>query len=210
MTSGRILRRDEVRRLREADRILREAEQTRADSQETAARFEQSMMSEARLKALRESARTASRLIAKAEEAAESRLRNMEPELARLVAQTVRNILGAFEPEEATYLAALNALEQMRIHRRGRIFAAADTVAPIRRAVEDLGPNGPEIVAIIPDPALEGDRALLTSDQGSVEIGLSALTERALQPWEERPSEERPRLNQPAQDSPGDETKGQP
>ncbi|RMC34941.1 hypothetical protein [Paracoccus alkanivorans] len=185
MTASRILRREEIGRLREADRILHEAEQTRRSSHEDAARLEKSIVGEARLQALRESTRTASRLIAKAEEAAQTRLRNMEPELARLVAQTVRSILGAFEPEELSYRTALQALRQLRDHRRGRVFAAPDTVGPVRRAVEEVGTEGPEILSVIPDPALEPGRAFLTSDHGSAEIGPAALTDRALRPWEE-------------------------
>lgn len=186
MSQSRILRRDEIGRLREADRILLEAEQTRVESRESAARMERDIVSEARLLALKESTRTAARLIAKAEEAAETRIRNMEPELARLVARTVRSILGDFEPEEASYRAALHALAQLRDHRRGRIFASAEMVAPIRQAVDELGETGPEILSVIPDPAMEPGQAVLASDRGSAEIGVAALTDRALQPWEDR------------------------
>lgn len=185
-SGGRILRRDEVGRLREADSILRDAEATRQRSQDAAVQMEKTAINEARRRALQESARTASRLIARAEEAAEARLRNMEPELARLIAQTVRTILGNFEPEEATYLAALHALTQMRDHRKGRIFASDEMVGPVRRAVDALGPDGPEILSVISDPALDPGRAVLTSDRGSVEIGLGALTDRALRAWEEQ------------------------
>ncbi|AGT08880.1 type III secretion system protein [Paracoccus aminophilus] len=185
MTLSRILSRDEVSRLRDADRILLGAERSRLESVAEAARVGQDMLDEARLKALKESTRTAARLIAKAEAAAEARLQNIEPELARLVAQTVRSILGSFEPEEASYLAALNALSQLRDQRRGRIFAAADTLAPVRRAVEALGESGPEILSITADPAFEPGRAVLTSFSGSTEIGLGALTARALAPWED-------------------------
>lgn len=186
MNANRILRREEVGRLREADRILREAEQTRQSSREDAVQLEKDIVSEARLRALRESTRTASRLIAKAEEAAQTRLRNMEPELARLVADTVRSILGDFESEELTYRTALQALRQLRDHRRGRVFASTDTVGPVRRAVDEIGADGPEILSVIPDPALEPSRAFLTSDRGSAEIGSAALIDRALQPWEEQ------------------------
>ncbi|SMO45443.1 hypothetical protein [Paracoccus laeviglucosivorans] len=192
MSPARILPREEIDRLREADRILRDAEQTREESRETTARMQQDMMSEARMQALRESTRTAARLIAKAEEAAEARLKNMEPELARLVARTVRSILGDFQPEEATYLAARHALAQLRDHRRGRIFAAEDTIEPIRRAVDDLGGEGPEILAVIPDPALDAGRAYLSSDRGSAEIGRDALVDRALAPWEGQTEEREP------------------
>lgn len=193
-SSSRILRRDEIGQLRKADSILRDAEASKARSEESVARMEKAAVNEARLRALQESTRTASRLIAQAEEAAEARLRNMEPELARLIAQTVRMILGNFEPEEASYLAAAHALSQMRDHRRGRIFAADEMVGPVRRAVDELTEHGPEILSVISDPALDPGRAVLTSDRGSVEIGLSALTDRALRAWEEQAA---PARNEP-------------
>ncbi|MFV0386005.1 hypothetical protein [Paracoccus sp. (in: a-proteobacteria)] len=183
--SSRILRRDDLGQMRSAEKILRDAEESRQLSEEQAARMGDDIVSEARQRALHEAARTASRVIAEAEQAAETRLRNMEPELARLVAQTVRLILGEFQPEEATYLAARNALSQMREHRNSRIFASEEVVEPVRRAVEELGQDGPEIVAVIPDPALEPGRISLNSDRGSAEIGLDALISRALQTWED-------------------------
>ncbi|WBU57182.1 hypothetical protein [Paracoccus sediminicola] len=184
MSRSRILSRDEVGRLRAADRILRDAERAERESREHSAKLEQDIVSEARLKAMRESARTAASLIARAEEAAEARLRDLEPELARLVAQTVRSILGDFEPEEASYLAARQALSKLRDHRRGRIFAAPEMAGPVGRAVDDLGENGPEILSVIPDPAMERGSAVLSSDRGSTEIGLDRLTAQALSPWE--------------------------
>lgn len=181
----RILRREDIGRLREAEGLLRDAEATKRASEAEAKRIEQTAIDEARQKALRESTRTAARLIAQAEAAAERRLKNLEPELARIVAETVRAILGNFEPEEATYHAALTALSQLRDHRRGRIFAAPDVVAPVSRAVAELGDAGPEIVGVHADPALDPGRAVLTSDHGSAEIGLKALADQALRPWDE-------------------------
>lgn len=186
MTGGpRILRRDQVGRLRQTDAILRDAEQHSQASRAQAEQHQRDLMAEARGKALRESARTAARVLAEAEAAAQRRLTALEPELARLVAMTVRRIIGDFAPHDAAHRAALTALRQMRDHRRGRIFAAPDTLEPVERAVADLGPDGgPQILGIHPDPALDAGRAVLTSDHGSVEIGLAALTDRALQAWE--------------------------
>lgn len=202
MSARRILSRAELDRLRTADRILAEAETTRQQSREQGARLQQEMLGEARLAALREATRTASRLIAQAEAAAEARLRNIEPELARLVARTVRSILGEFEPEEASYLAARQALARLRDHRHGRIFADPGLLAPINRAVDALGADGPEILSVAPDPALEPGRALLTSDRGSAEIGLAAMIDRALAPWERPEAEDRPAAGARGPDDP--------
>ena len=102
-----------------------------------------------------------------------------------MVALTVRRIVGEYAEDEATYHAALTALRQMRDHRKGRIFAAPDVIAPVTRAAADAGEAGPEIVGLHPDPALAPGRAVLTSDHGSAEIGLRALTDQALKAWEE-------------------------
>ena len=109
-----ILRSDELRQLRQAESILRDAETARRDSETAAAAEAQSVLTEARQKALRDSARTAARLIAQAEAKAQERLVGLEPELARLVANTVRQIVGDFAREEATYHAALTALRQRK------------------------------------------------------------------------------------------------
>ncbi|MDO5621572.1 MAG: hypothetical protein Q4G24_08900 [Paracoccus sp. (in: a-proteobacteria)] len=186
--SPRILRRDEVGRLRQADSILHDAEQHRLASREQVEKLERDVLSEARNRAFRESARTAARVLAEAEAAAQRRLTALEPELARLVAMTVRRIIGEVEPHEAAYRAALTALRQMRDHRRGRIFAAPDSVMAVERAVNDLDGDGPEIIGLHRDPALEPGRAVLTSDHGSAEIGLAALTDQALRAWEPLPT----------------------
>lgn len=181
----RILRAAEVDRLRRADAILHAAEAARQATEADAARAADALISDTRSKALRESARAAARMIARAEAAAEQRLAALEPELARMVALTVRRIVGDYAEDEATYHAALTALRQMRDHRKGRIFAAPDVIAPVTRAAADAGEAGPEIVGLHPDPALGPGRAVLTSDHGSAEIGLRALTDQALKPWED-------------------------
>ena len=83
-------------------------------------------------------ARTAARLIAQAEAKAQERLVGLEPELARLVAHTVRQIVGDFAREEATYHAALTAMRQFREHRRGRVFAAPDIAATYADVVNEM------------------------------------------------------------------------
>lgn len=181
----RILRRDDLDRLRRAETVLRDAEAQRRDTQAAAAAEARDLLAEAQRNALKESARTAARLIARAEETAERRLNDLEPELARLVALTVRRIIGEMEPEEATRAAALNALRHLREHRQGRIFAAPDIAAPIDAAAREAGPEGPEILSVTADPALDPGRALMVSDRGSTELGLAALTEQALRPWTE-------------------------
>ena len=181
----RILRADEVDRLRRADAILYAAEQTRQATEAAAARAAETLIDDTRRKALRESAQAAARLIARAEAAANERLNALEPELARMVALTVRQIVGDYAEGEATYHAALTALRQMREHRRGRIFAAPDVVAPVARAATDAGTDGPELIGLHTDPELAPGRAILTSDHGSAEIGLRALTDQAVRPWEE-------------------------
>lgn len=188
----RILRRSDLDRLRQAEDVLRDAEARRRDTQAQAAAEARDLLAEAQRSAMRDSARTAARLIARAEETARRRLDELEPELARLVAMTVRRIIGEIEPEEATRLAALNALRQMRDHGRGRIFAAPDVVAPIEAAAHEVAGEGPEILSIAADPALDPGRALMVSDHGSAELGLAALTRQALRPWTEGAAVEDP------------------
>ncbi|MBK4214322.1 hypothetical protein JJJ17_00135 [Paracoccus caeni] len=182
--SSRILRKKDLAKLRDAERILREAEEASEASKQAAMALEQEILDAAHKRALREAARAASRVIADAEAATSNRMQNMETELAQLVSQTVRAILGSYATEEATYRAALNALSQMREHRQGRIFAAQDVVDLMRRAVTDLGDDGAEVTQILTDTGLAPGQAFLVSDRGSAEIGLSALTDSALRIWD--------------------------
>lgn len=191
--SSRILRKEDLARLRDAERVLREAEDADRASRQATQEREQEFLQAARKRALREAARTASQVIADAEAATTSRMKNMETELAQLVSQTVRAIIGSQAPEEATYRAALHALSQMREHRQGRIFAAQDVVDLMRRAVSDLGGEGAEVSQVMTDPALAPGQAFLVSDRGSAEIGLSALTESALRIWDTPSDKDKPK-----------------
>ncbi|QFQ89058.1 hypothetical protein F8A10_16750 [Paracoccus kondratievae] len=182
--SSRILRKKDLAKLRDADRILREAEKASETSRQSAKVLEQEILDAAHKRALRDAARAASRVIADAEAATSSRMQNLETELAQLVSQTVRAILGSYAAEDATYRAALNVLSQLREHRQGRVFAAPDVVDLMRRAVTDLGKDGAEVTQVLTDSGLASGQAFLVSDRGSVEIGLSALTDSALRIWE--------------------------
>lgn len=182
--SSKIIRRADLAKLRQADAVLQEAEDARRASDTAIAENERKVMADAQHRAMREAAKTASRVIAEAEQATHARISDLEPEIARLVARTVRAILGSFEPEELTYRSAVNALSLMRDHRQGRIFAAEDVAAPLRRALADVGQNGAEVTEVFVDAALDPGRAYLVSDRGSAEIGLAALTDKALRAWD--------------------------
>ena len=180
----RILRREDLARLRDADEVLRDAEARAHETRAEAERQTSTILTEAHARALREATRAAAEVVARAEIEAEEKLRRLEPTLARLVARTVREVVGALEPEEAAYLTALNALRQMRDHRGARIYTSADMVEPLRRAVQDAGPGAAEVTALTVDERLAPGRAILSSDRGHAEIGHKAVLDAALRPFD--------------------------
>lgn len=176
-----ILRKEEIAKLREADSLLAEARRTLEDARKEALRILETAETEARQKALAEATRSAARIIARAEADATRRIDGLEQQLARLVAQTVRSVIGGMEQDEAAYHAALTALRQLRDHPNARIHAPAEAMPALRRALVEADSPAQLVV----DDRLEAGRAILSSDRGHAEIGLSALTDAALRPWEE-------------------------
>ncbi len=180
-----IVRRVDLAGLRRADRIVRDAEAHRAQTELQAQEAHDDLLEAARKKALLDSTRTAARLIADAEEEARRKIAELEPQLAKLVADTVRAILGDMEPEEVRYRAALNALRTLRDHHNGRIYCPSSMAQTMRRAAADVPPGGAEVQSVVIDDQLEDGVAVLSSDKGHTDIGLAALTDAALQAWEE-------------------------
>lgn len=191
MKSGKIVRRADLDNLRRAESILQNAETTRQQSEQAAEVMREAVLKEARNKALKESTRAAAKMIAEAEATAAKKLLELEPEMARLVAETVREIIGQFDTDEAIYMASLTALKKLRDHQSGRVYCNSHTASPIRRAIADLPEGNVEIEGLVIDDNLENDRAIISSNRGHAEIGLTALTDAALKAWETEAAPER-------------------
>lgn len=172
--TGRILSRETVEQLEGAGRVRRQAERIREAATREAERLREDLLAEARQRALRESARTAARIVAEAEMTAERQLKEIEPALARLVADTVEDIIGAGDRQETVRLATLQALKRLRDHRRARLLAAPDVVDAVRAAVALLPDDDSvaQVLEVAVDERLEAGRTLLSSDRGHAEIGL--------------------------------------
>lgn len=172
--TGRILSRETVEKLEGADRVLRQAERMREAAAREAERLREDLLTEARQRALRESARTAARIVAEAKITAERQLKEIEPALARLVSDTVEDIIGAGDREETVRLATIQALKRLRDHRRARLLAAPDVIDAVRAAVASLPDDNTaaEVMEVAVDERLEAGRTLLSSDRGHAEIGL--------------------------------------
>lgn len=184
MGEPRILRREEIKVLQRADALLVEAEAVLAAARQDAEALRARTLEEAQARARAESTRTAAGIIARAEAAASDRMRRLEPQLAALVSRTVAEVIGSLDLGEATRLATRTALSRLRDHGRARIHTAPDVAEAVREAVASMGGGpGPEIVDVAVDPALEPGRATVTSERGSVEIGLAAQIEAATRPW---------------------------
>jgi|GEM_PF-3510340 len=188
--TGRIISRTEVERLRAAELVISEAKESRKQTLEEAEVKKQEILEGARARALKESAQAATRLIVDAEISAERRLKALEPELARMVSETVTKIIGSMETDDAVIRATTQALVRLRNHRRARILVAPDVADAVCQAVANLSDNAAEIVDVQVDPRLEPGRTILSSDLGHVEIGLPAQMEAATSVWQDTGSGE--------------------
>ncbi len=180
---GRILRRDTVAVLQSADRLLRDAQAEHRQALLDGDRLRDTALRDARAEALRERTKAAAAMIARAEIEAETRLRALEPELGRLVADTVLKVIGAVDAPEAVMRATTLALSRLKDHRRARIHVAPDIAEPVRQAVAAAGDTGAEVISVVVDDKLEPGRCVLSSHQGHVEIGLAAQVDAATRPW---------------------------
>ena len=183
MAEPRIMRREEIETLRRAEALLAEAKAVLERAQREAEALRVRIVEEAQARARAESARTAAGIVARAEAAASERMNRIEPQLAALVSRTVAEIIGSLDVTEAARLATRTALGRLHDHGRARIHAAPDVAEAVRGAVASMKDPGPEIVDVAIDPALEPGRTIVTSERGSVEIGLAAQIDAALRPW---------------------------
>lgn len=184
ISRGVIVRRVELEGLRRADRIVQNAEAQRHAIEQNAEAERSAMAEEARQSVLREAAQAATRVIAEAEEEARKKLIDLEPQLAELVAETVRAIIGEMETEEASYRAALTALRRMREHKMGRIYCDSETAPAIRRAVSELPDGSADIEGVVIDDTMRPGEVVVSSDRGHAEIGVQAQLDKALKAWE--------------------------
>ena len=186
MRPARIIPREEVeaRRGLAAARaaLAREVEEARA----AAAAERDTILEAARNRALRDSARSAMKVIAEAEAAAEHRLSVLEPQIAALVAETVREVVGRLDRDDAVRGATEQALLRLRAHRRARITTAPDVVDAVRAGVAAADGAGAEVVSVTVDPRLESGRATLSSDRGHAEIGLDDQVAAVTEAWDGR------------------------
>lgn len=183
--SGRILRRADLAKLREAEATLADARALRDQAMRDADALRERTLREALEEGRERGAREAAALLAQGERQAAERMRALEPALAGLVAETVARVIGEMDRREAVGLATRRALERLRDHRRARISAAPDVVEAVREAVAAASAtsSGAEVLEVVADERLEPGRTLLSSDRGHVEIGLPAQLAEATRSW---------------------------
>ena len=172
MTRARIIREDELARLRAADALEQRLKNEHAERLAEVEAERLAILEKAQERAIRESTQTASRIVMDAEAAAQRQLTTLEPEVAALVSETVSRVIGAMDRSDAIRRATQQALLDLKDHRRARILAAPDVADAVRAGV-DAAEGGADVVSVEADERLEAGRTLLSSDQGHVEIGLT-------------------------------------
>lgn len=119
-----------------------------------------------------------------AEQKLRTEFKAIEGELAELVGKTVRSVIGDLDQDLAIERATIMALSQLVDHKMARIRAAPAAMAPLTRAIE--AGAGENILEIVEDEELEGDRVVFSSDRAVAEIGLSKQVEAATAPWTDK------------------------
>lgn len=175
-----IIRREDIPTIRDADALFAKAQAALSTAQEQAEQLRIAATEEAARHAAEQSVLRISSLISKAEREVTERLQQLEPEIAGLVADVVRQVVGDMDRTEAIRAATQTALHRFREHRQIRLTAAPDIVEDVLEAV----PPGPEI-AVRSDPRLDAGRVILSSDRAHADIGLAELLDAALAPWTE-------------------------
>ena len=187
--SARLLSPREVEAHRRADGLVAEAEARLAEARAEAERLKRAAIEEARAVAEREAGELKIAALAESERAAAERLAALEPQIARLICDTVASVIGDLDHAEVSARATAKALSRLKEHRRVRIKAAVDAASAARRAVEMAGAI--DLLEIVVDPRLSPGQICCSSDKGHAEVGLDAQIAAATAPWrddlEERP-----------------------
>lgn len=190
MTMARLIRRKEVEELRGVDVLRAQLEREFTERREALEAEREKILQDARERALRDSMQAAAKIVVDAEAAAERRISSLEPEIARLVAETVAQVIGDMDQDEAVRRATINALLQLKTHRRARIMTAPDVAQSVRSAVTQVAGQGAEVIDFEVDERLEPGRTVLSSELGHVEIGLSDQVAAVCEVWAGEPEEE--------------------
>lgn len=184
MTALRLIKREEVERLRSVDALRAALEQDFAERRAALEAEREKILKDARDRALRDSTQAASKIIMEAEAAAEKRINSLEPVIAQLVSATVAQIIGEIDRDDAVERATANALLQLKSHRQARVTSAPDVANAVRRAVHKTAGHGADVVDFEVDERLEPGRTLLSSDHGHVEIGLEDQIKAVCEVWD--------------------------
>lgn len=185
--TARLLTPEEMADLHAVSRLRSDAETALAGAQRAAEAQRADLLEKARARALRDAAQSAARIIAQAETVAHRQMDTLEPALARLVSDTVREVIGALDCDAAVIGATRQALTRLRDHRRARILTAPDVADAVKAAIAALD-SGPDMapgtsIDVQVDARLAPGRTILSSDRGHVEIGLSHQIARVTEAW---------------------------
>lgn len=179
--------------LRAISRLRADAETALDDARRAAAQQRADLLEKTRARALRDSAQSAAALIAQAEAVAHRQMQTLEPALAQLVSDTVREVIGTIDRDTAVIGATQQALARLRDHRHARILAAPDVADAVKSAIAGheaaSGATSDMIVDVQVDARLAAGRTILSSDKGHVEIGLSDQIAQVTEAWQGDPAD---------------------
>lgn len=161
--------------------VLTDANLLQAQILEDADKQAKKLVVEARETAKIECEQRAALLADVAERKLAEELHSIEGDVASLVASLVRSIIGDLDQNEAIKRATRTALEQLSDHKLARIKAAAEALVPVTEAASELAQ--PEIIEVVLDEELSGDRVVFSSDRTVAEIGLSSQVKTATASW---------------------------
>jgi flagellar biosynthesis/type III secretory pathway protein FliH len=107
----------------------------------------------------------------------------LEQEIAKVIVMTVRQIIGSFDPDDATKQMITRAIVRLLDHDRATVICATDMAEIVRSSLTELKSDHDSVPDLRIDPNLSGGRVVFSSEYGHVEIGTEAQIATALEPW---------------------------
>lgn len=163
--------------------VSRLHDQAKADLKaagDEAIRLKASAKVDGRAQGLADGCAAAAELLAEAERQVIERAEGLEETLAKLVAETVRRIIGQGDWSDTVRAAVRTSLERMSTKETHRLHISPDMAAPVHAALADIE----KTLTVLVDESLPEGTALLSTDQGHAHIGLEAQLSAGLAAFE--------------------------
>lgn len=176
MRSGKIIRREEARQLREAAEVLAQAQETAASLLETARQQATEHADKVRRDSENAAAQEKARLILQAIATRDAYIAEVEIELVSVVINAVRSIFSQYSDHERAAMAVGKALKSLRQQTQATLHVHPSHYDALLAAVGNLLRETPPLQTLVVerDSRLKPGSFVLSSDMGLVETDIES------------------------------------